>query len=233
MSRGSVPGWVFVLAMVCAGADTLAAQIGGGVLTGTVADQAGRPVPGATVTAIAVTTGGLRLAVTDANGRYTVPGLASGPYDVRVELSGFRTLTRSGIVLATGETIPLDLQLSVGAVTESITVTGDAPLLRTESASLGQVIDNRKVVDLPLNGRSFITLAGLAPASRCRRDRRCRASTAAGRAPTNTSSTASRCCSPSRARSRSFRTSTRFRNSRSKATARPPSSAASTAASST
>ena len=76
-------------------------------------------------------------------------------------MSGFRTLTRSGIRVATGETIPLDLQLSVGAVTESVTVTGDAPLLRTEGANLGQVIDNRKVVDLPLNGRSFISLAGL------------------------------------------------------------------------
>ena len=72
-------------------------QIGVGALTGTVADQAGRPAPGATVTATAVTTRALRLAVTDANGRYTVPGLASGPYDLRVELSGFRPLTRDGI----------------------------------------------------------------------------------------------------------------------------------------
>ena len=82
---------------------------------------------------------------------------------MRVELSGFRPLTREGVRLATGETIRLDLQLELGALTEAVTVTADAPLLRSETSGLGHVIDNRKVVDLPLNGRSFITLASLAP----------------------------------------------------------------------
>ena len=62
-----------------------------------------------------------------------------------------------------GETARLDLQLALGGVTEAVTVTADAPLLRSETSSLGDVIDNRKVVDLPLNGRSFISLASLAP----------------------------------------------------------------------
>ena len=82
---------------------------------------------------------------------------------MRVELSGFRPLTREGVRLATGETVRLDFELEVGGLTEAVTVTADAPLLRSETSGLGQVIDNRKVVDLPLNGRSFITLAGLAP----------------------------------------------------------------------
>ena len=190
-------------------------------------------MPGATVTVTAVGTNLSRTAVTGQDGRYVVPGLAPGVYRVRVELSGFRPLTREGIRLATGETVRLDLRLEVGGLTEAVTVTADAPLLRSETSGLGQVIDNRKVVDLPLNGRSFITLAAWRPAWRCRPGRRCRASTAAGRAPTSTCSTASRCCSPSPARSRSFRTSTPSRSSRSRATARRPSSAASTAASST
>ncbi len=82
---------------------------------------------------------------------------------MRVELSGFRTLTREGIRLATGETVRLDLQLTVGGVTEAVSVRADAPLLRSETASLGQVVDNRKVVDLPLNGRNFVSLAALVP----------------------------------------------------------------------
>ncbi len=123
-------------------------------------DQAGAAVPGATVTVIADRTRFARTSVSGSAGDYVVPGLAPGSYQVRVELTGFRALNRDGIGLATGETLRLDLRLSVGALNESVTVTADAPLLR-EVSGLGQVIDNRKVIDLPLNGRSFITLAGL------------------------------------------------------------------------
>ena len=78
-------------------------------------------------------------------------------------MSGFRPLAREGIRLATGETRRLDMQLEVGALTEAITVTEDAPLLRSETSGLGHVVENRRIVDLPLNGRSFITLASLVP----------------------------------------------------------------------
>ena len=139
------------------------AQIGAGALTGSVVDQAGAAVPGATVTVIAVGTNRSRTVVTDERGSYAVPGLAPGAYRVRVELSGFRPLTREAVRLATGETVRLDLQLALGGLTDAITVTADAPLLRSETSGLGHVIDNRKIVDLPLNGRSFITLASLAP----------------------------------------------------------------------
>ena len=139
------------------------AQVGASALTGNVSDQAGATVPGATVTVTSVGTNRSRTSVTGSDGRYSVQGLAPGSYQVRVELSGFRPLTREGIRLATGETVRLDLQLEIGGVADAITVTADAPLLRSETSGLGQVIDNRKLVDLPLNGRSFISLAGLAP----------------------------------------------------------------------
>ena len=144
-------------------ASPVGAQIGAGALAGDVVDQAGAAVPGATVTVTAVGTSLSRTVVTSQNGGYVVPGLAPGSYRVRVELSGFRPLTREGIRLATGETVRLDLQLELGALTEAITVTADAPLLRSETSGLGHVVDNRRVVDLPLNGRSFITLASLVP----------------------------------------------------------------------
>ena len=139
-----------------------AAQIGGGALTGDILDQTAAQLPGATVTVTSVSTNLSRTSVAGPDGRYVVPGLAPGLYRVRVELSGFRPLTRDGVRLATGETVRLDLRLEAG-VEASVTVTADAPALRSETSSLGHVIENRKIVDLPLNGRSFIMLAGLAP----------------------------------------------------------------------
>lgn len=139
------------------------AQVGAGALAGVVVDQAGAAVPGATVTATSVRTSVSRAATTSADGGFLIPGLLPSEYRLEVRLKGFRPLTRTGIRLATGETVRLDLQLLVGDLTDAVIVTGDAPLLRNDASGLGQVIDNRKVTDLPLNGRSFITLASLAP----------------------------------------------------------------------
>src|SRR5262245_8602453 len=138
-----------------------AAQIGAGGLTGSIVDQAGAAVPGATVTVTSAGKGATRTVVTSADGVYTVPGLSPGLYNVHAELAGFRPLTQEGVRIATGEAVRLDLTLELGGVSEAVTVKGDAPLLRSATSSLGQVVDNRKVVDLPLNGRSFITLAGM------------------------------------------------------------------------
>jgi len=140
-----------------------AAQIGGGAIAGYVVDQAGARVPGATVTVTAVATNLSRTAVTGEEGTYVFSGLAPGVYRILIESSGFRPLIRESLRLATGETVRIDLRLDVGAVTEAVTVTADAPLLRSGTSGLGHLVDNRKVVDLPLNGRSFITLAALVP----------------------------------------------------------------------
>ena len=151
---------VTVLMGVSAPAD---AQIGGGALAGRVVDSAGAGVPGATVSVTAVGTNASRTTKTRENGGYVVASLSPGLYRVRVELIGFRAVSREGIHLATGETVRLDFELELGGLAEAVTVTADAPLLRSESSSLGHVVENRKVVALPLNGRSFITLASLVP----------------------------------------------------------------------
>ncbi len=132
-------------------------------MTGIVRDQAGAPVPGATVTVTNRETGRQRIVATTPEGVYTAPGLLPGTYRIEVQLAGFKPLRREGVQAATGQTIRLDFELSVGDVREQVTVRDDAPLLRAESASLGAVIGNGQVVQLPLNGRSFITLATLAP----------------------------------------------------------------------
>jgi hypothetical protein len=139
------------------------AQVGGGALAGNVVDDADAAVRGATVTVTAVATNLSRTTVTREDGNYLVTGLNPGEYTIRIDLSGFRTLTRGAIRVTTGETVRVDVQLGVGGVAEAISVRGDAPLLRSETSSLGHVVDNRKVVDLPLNGRSFMSLASLVP----------------------------------------------------------------------
>jgi len=139
------------------------AQVGGGALTGVITDGTGQAVPGASVTATAVATNQPRVVISAADGGYAIQGLAPGDYRVRVEVSGFQPLTREGIRVSTGETVRLDLHVAVGGVSENVIVTDVTPLVRGATSGLGEVIDNRKIVALPLNGRSFISLAGLAP----------------------------------------------------------------------
>jgi hypothetical protein len=137
-------------------------QIGGAQIAGSVTDAAGAGVPGATVVAVHLRSGASRQTLSNHSGRYAVAGLAPGEYRVEVELSGFRPVRRQGVRLETGETVRLDVELVVGAVSERITVTADAPVQRA-TASLGQIVTEEKIAALPLNGRTFITLAALAP----------------------------------------------------------------------
>jgi len=140
-----------------------AAQTGGGELTGVVRDQAGAAVPGAAITVTETRTNRQRIIVTSDDGVYTAASLAPGEYRVDVELPGFKSVRREGIRLATGEKARIDVDLSIGNLSEQITVVADAPIVRTETASLGTVVEHEQVVQLPLNGRLFIMLAAIAP----------------------------------------------------------------------
>src|SRR6476646_10841468 len=135
---------------------SLSAQVGSATITGVVRDQAGAAVPAAAVTVTSVDTNRPRVVTTSSEGVYTAPGLAPGGCRVDVELSGFKPVRREDIRIATGQTMRLDFELSVGDVREQVRVKGETPLLRAESASLGAVIENDQVVQLPLNGRTFI-----------------------------------------------------------------------------
>ena len=139
------------------------AQAGAGEITGIVKDQAGAAVPGATITVTDTRTNLQRVAVSSGDGVYTAASLAPGDYRLDVELAGFKPVRREGVRLATGEKARIDFDLSVGDVREQVTVVGDAPIVRAETASLGTVVENEQVVRLPLNGRLFIMLAGIAP----------------------------------------------------------------------
>jgi Carboxypeptidase regulatory-like domain/TonB dependent receptor len=154
---------VAVVAWLAAAAVPVCAQVAAGEVTGLVKDQAGAAVPGATVTVTDVNTNRRRVVTSSAAGVYTVPSLAPGDYRVDVELTGFRTIRRAGIHLVTGAKVRIDFNLAVGNVSEQVTVTADATMLRAVTASLGNVVEHEQVVQLPLNGRTFVGLAALAP----------------------------------------------------------------------
>ena len=142
---------------------SLAVQLGSASVTGVVRDASGAPAPGATVTLTAMNGGRTVVSVATEGGLYAFSGLSPSTYRLTVTLRGFRTATRDTLALRTGETMRLDVTLVVGDVSELVTVAAETPILRDTSASLGQVVDQERVALLPLNGRSFIALASLAP----------------------------------------------------------------------
>jgi hypothetical protein len=143
------------------GASPVFSQTVSGSIVGTVKDSSGGVVPKANVIATNQATNVRRETATNHLGDYEVPFLPIGTYTVRVSLTGFQTVVREGIVLRVDDTVRVDVTLQPGKLGQEITVTGLAPLLQTEDASTGQVIDNARIVNLPLNGRNFLQLTQL------------------------------------------------------------------------
>ncbi|HKC84876.1 MAG TPA: carboxypeptidase-like regulatory domain-containing protein, partial [Blastocatellia bacterium] len=155
---------ILLTAIFLIGAPAVAlAQAAQAELTGDVRDGSGAGVAKATITVTQTETGDVTKTTSGQDGGYTVTNLRPGLYTVTVEAPSFRRFVQEGVRLTTGERIRLDMSLTVGGVNEEVKVTADASLLRTETGSLGQVILNRRIVDLPLNGRNFFTLITLAP----------------------------------------------------------------------
>jgi hypothetical protein len=132
-------------------------------LLGTVTDQSGAAVPGVKITARNTATAIERNTVADSGGEYSIPLLPIGAYSITAEANGFKTTTLGGITLQVGQEARVDIRLAIGATSDSIDVTAAAPLLQTDSAAVGQVIDSKAMANLPLNGRQFWQLAQLTP----------------------------------------------------------------------
>jgi len=139
------------------------AQTTFGTITGTVTDASGASVPGASVEIRHEDTNAVRVLKTDLDGNFLAPSLLPGPYSVAVEAPGFQRQVRSGLRLPVNASIRVDFTLRLGQVQETVEVTGEVPLLNTTSATVGTVISNATIVNMPLNGRQFTQLLLLVP----------------------------------------------------------------------
>jgi len=155
-----VPLWnLLVVILILMGSRMAVAQ--SAQVQGRVTDSSGALIPGASVTVANAATGITLKTKTNNDGEYTVPFLQPGDYNILVEQTGFVPMRRTGVHLEVDQKAGIDFALNVGAATQTVQVTTDAPLLQTESASTGQGIDSKTVSTMPLNGRDYTQLVTL------------------------------------------------------------------------
>ncbi|MBI4454352.1 MAG: carboxypeptidase regulatory-like domain-containing protein [Acidobacteria bacterium] len=141
--------------------ETALAQTATATISGSVRDETSAVLPGVSVTVRHLDTGASRAIVTDDSGRYHLPNLSLGSYEVQAELAGFQTSVRSGITLSVGQEAVLDFVMRVGEISEKVMVTGEAALVETTSSAVRATVNDKQIRDLPLNGRDFSQLATL------------------------------------------------------------------------
>jgi outer membrane receptor protein involved in Fe transport len=148
---------VFLLAL------SVSAQLPTGTFLGVVKDSTGAVVPDSTVTIVSAETAQSRKVVSDSNGAYRVPALPVGHYEIKVEHGGFKTETQTGLNLEVGQEAVVDFTLQVGASEQTVQVTGEAQQVNTTNSTLGSVVGEQTISDLPLNGRNYVDLTLLQP----------------------------------------------------------------------
>ena len=152
-----------VVVLILLGPWSAFAQQDAATITGEVRDPSGAVVPGATVIVTNIGTNISVTTVTNDRGSFTVPSLRPGDYSLTAEAPGFTKTVRSGLTLQVAQVARVDVTLQAGQLSETVQVTGASPLLETQTSSRGSVIDQRKIVELPLNGRDYNQLALLSP----------------------------------------------------------------------
>jgi hypothetical protein len=160
---GSLPKWAAWLLVIGVSAFPAFAQIDRGAIVGTVEDSSGAVVPQATVTVTNKATGVALATPVNSVGEYQVLALIPGTYTVRVQAKGFETSVRDDIAVHVQDRLSLNFNLKVGSINEQVVVTETEPLLQTQTADVGSVVDTKRVNDLPLNGRRYADLALLEP----------------------------------------------------------------------
>jgi outer membrane receptor protein involved in Fe transport len=148
------------LALIFSGAG-LAQGIG--VIYGTVTDPSGAAVAGASVEAVMTERGTTRTGTTGASGDYVFSAMPIGTYEIRVTAAGFQQFRRESVTLSASQNVRVDAALTVGSINESVTIRAEAPLVDSRSAVMGTLIDDRRLTELPINGRNVISLALLLP----------------------------------------------------------------------
>ncbi len=159
MRRGLLA--LFVLFLLFAAVPS--AQTPSGEISGTTVDASSSVMPGVRITLTNVNTKATRLTQTNESGVYVFPAVPPGTYTLRAELDGFSTVERANIQVQVGGAYRIPLTLEIGQLTDVVSVVADTPVIQTENASIGTVIENRSIVELPLNGRNYLQLASLIP----------------------------------------------------------------------
>jgi Carboxypeptidase regulatory-like domain len=152
-----------LMAVLCLMASGVVQAQTAGSITGEARDATGAAVGGVSITATNVGTGAIRSVLTNEAGVYAFPSLPPGGYTLRAEKAGFKAVVRREIELEVQQAARIDLQLEIGDVVESIQVQAEAALLISDNATVGTVIDNKRIVELPLNGRNYLQLVSLSP----------------------------------------------------------------------
>jgi hypothetical protein len=157
--------WMLVLGLCIATllSPSLSAQTTYGSIAGLVADSSGAAISGADVTLTNTGTAEKRVQQTGSDGLYSFVNLLPGQYRIEVEKPGFKRITRPDVVVEVGQGVRIDLTMPVGEVSQTVEVTGETPQLQSETSSIGQVVEERKANELPLNGRNVFNLISLAP----------------------------------------------------------------------
>lgn len=161
--RARVAGLGLALAFVLGLQTNALAQTGAASITGLVTDDSGAAAPGVTVTATNEATGVAYTALSNAAGNYTITSVPVGTYIIKAELTGFKTPTTKPITVEAKQIARLDFRMAIGSIEDTVEVTATAPVLQTESATVGEVISGETVQSLPLNGRNSGQLALLVP----------------------------------------------------------------------
>src|SRR5215471_17772427 len=155
--------WICV-AIFLVTTSVFAQEIGGGTLNGTVTDPSGAAIANAEVTATQTATGVARKTQSSVSGVYSLSSLAPGLYDVQIEAGGFKTAKLAAVAVGVGGVATLDVNLEIGRIEESVSVTDAAPVVETTRSQTSTLVDERAVADLPINGRNFLDFTLLTPA---------------------------------------------------------------------
>src|SRR5215510_16003717 len=166
MKPSRAAAFAAAVSLLAMGATQLNAQaVSNATVTGRVTDEQTAVVPNARIQITAVETGAVYSVLTNSDGIYTIPNLPIGAYTLQAAVPGFQTYVQSGIGLRVGDNVQINITMKVGTVAEKVEVTSGAGLVQTQQNTISQVIDQQRIVELPLNGRDpteLITLSGAA-----------------------------------------------------------------------
>src|SRR6266446_3038628 len=159
MKKHPIASWTITAILVCSIPTKLSAQaVANAQIHGVISDPTGAVITGVQIKATQIETRQVRTTVSTGDGSYVLPNLPVGPYTLEVTAQAFNNYVQSGIILQVGNNVQINVTLQVGAVTQEMRVSANAAMVETQDTTISEVIDQRRIIDLPLNGRQATDL---------------------------------------------------------------------------